>query len=67
MDFLSTLQRIVQNLGFRASVSDLLVVYGLALGRVASALSLTPFFGGQAVEIFRASFFVCLVFGDCAS
>ena len=49
MEFLGALQRIVQNLGYRGDVSDFIVVFGLALGRVASAISLTPFFGGQAV------------------
>src|SRR5215831_18224154 len=49
MELLGTLQRLVQNLGYHGNVSDLLVVFGLALGRVATALSLTPFFGGQAV------------------
>ena len=43
MEFLGALQRIVQNLGYRGDVSDFIVVFGLALGRVASAISLTPF------------------------
>jgi flagellar biosynthetic protein FliR len=49
MEFLGALQRIVQDLGYRGDVSNFIVVFGLALGRVASAISLTPFFGGQAV------------------
>jgi flagellar biosynthesis protein FliR len=49
MDLLDALQRIVQNLGYRGNVSDFLVVFGLALARVVSAISLTPFLGGQAV------------------
>ena len=32
------------------NVSDFLVVFGLALGRVGSAVSLAPFLGGQAVS-----------------
>jgi flagellar biosynthetic protein FliR len=49
MHFLDALQRMVQSLGYRGNVSDFMVLYGLALGRVATAISLAPFFGGQAV------------------
>lgn len=50
MDFFDALQRIVHNLGYRGDVADFVIVFGLALGRVTSAISLAPFFGGQAVS-----------------
>ena len=49
MGTLDALQRIVQTLGYHGNVSDFIVVFGLALGRVLTAISLAPFFGGQAV------------------
>ena len=49
MDLIGTLQRIVQNLGYRGNVADFMVIFGLALARVVSAISLAPFLGGQAV------------------
>jgi flagellar biosynthetic protein FliR len=50
MNFLDALQRIVQELGYKGNITDFLVVFGLALGRVGSAVSLAPFLGGQAVS-----------------
>ena len=49
MGYFEALQRAVHNLGYRGNVSDFILVFGLALGRVTSAISLAPFFGGQAV------------------
>jgi flagellar biosynthesis protein FliR len=49
MGFLDALQRIVHDLGYHGDVAGFIVVFGLALGRVATAISLAPFFGGQAV------------------
>jgi flagellar biosynthesis protein FliR len=49
MEFMDALQRVLQNLGYRENVSDFLAVFGLALGRVVTAVTLAPFLGGQAV------------------
>jgi flagellar biosynthetic protein FliR len=49
MDLIDALQRILQNLGYRENISHFLTVFGLALGRVVSAVNLAPFLGGQAV------------------
>jgi flagellar biosynthetic protein FliR len=49
MGLLDALQRIVHDLGYRGDVSDFIVVFGLALGRVATAISQAPFFGGETV------------------
>jgi flagellar biosynthesis protein FliR len=49
MDLIDALQRVLQSLGYRENVSDFLVVFGLALGRVLTAVTLAPFLGGQAV------------------
>jgi flagellar biosynthetic protein FliR len=49
MDFIDALQRVLQSLGYRENVSDFLAVFGLALARVLTAISLSPFLGGRAV------------------
>jgi flagellar biosynthetic protein FliR len=49
MGYFEALQQVVHSLGYRGNLSDFIVVFGLALGRVTSAISLAPFFGGQAV------------------
>ena len=49
MDLIDALQRMLQNLGFRENVTGLLTLFGLALARVLTAVTLSPFLGGQAV------------------
>lgn len=49
MGLIDALQQIVRNLGYGGNVSDFLVIFGLALARVSSAVSLAPFLGGRAV------------------
>src|SRR5262245_43408666 len=49
MGFLNALQHLVDTLGFRGNISEFLVVFGLALARIVSAITLAPFLGGQAV------------------
>jgi flagellar biosynthetic protein FliR len=49
MDLIEALQRVLQSLGYRENITDFLVVFGLALTRVLTAISLSPFLGGQAV------------------
>jgi flagellar biosynthesis protein FliR len=49
MGLLDALQRIVHDLGYRGDVTGFIIVFGLALGRVATAISQAPFFGGETV------------------
>ena len=46
---LDTLQRILANLGIHTEISTFLVLFGLVFARLATAISLSPFLGGQAV------------------
>jgi flagellar biosynthesis protein FliR len=48
MGLLGTLNGIVESLGFGSDVNSFLLLYGLALARIAMAVSLAPFLGGQA-------------------
>lgn len=49
MDLLAALQHVLGTLGFHRNISDFLVVFGLAFTRIITAISLTPFLGGQSV------------------
>jgi flagellar biosynthetic protein FliR len=49
MDLLAELQHLLGTLGFHVSIQAFLVLFGLALTRIATAVTLTPFLGGQAV------------------
>ncbi len=49
MGLLAALQHVLGTLGFHRNFSDFLVVFGLAFTRIVTAISLTPFLGGQAV------------------
>ena len=46
---LGTLQQILANLGIHTEISTFLVLFGLIFARLATAISLSPFLGGQAV------------------
>jgi len=46
---LDTLQRILANLGIHTEISTFLVLFGLVFARLATAISFSPFLGGQAV------------------
>jgi flagellar biosynthetic protein FliR len=50
MDLLGALKGIVGSLGYGADVNAFLAVFGLALARIATAVSLAPFLGGRAVS-----------------
>lgn len=50
MDLLQTTQRILAPLGFHGDINSFLIVFGLAVARLAAATTLVPFFGGQAVS-----------------
>jgi flagellar biosynthetic protein FliR len=50
MDLLGALKGIVESLGYGADVNAFVVVFGLALARIATAVSLAPFLGGRAVS-----------------
>jgi flagellar biosynthesis protein FliR len=47
---LVTLQRILANLGIHVEVNTFLVLFGLILARMGSAISLAPFLGGKSVS-----------------
>lgn len=49
MELLAALQHVLGTLGFHRNFPDFLVVFGLAFTRIVTAISLTPFLGGQAV------------------
>ena len=49
MDYIRMLQQALRGFGYAGSVNDFLAVFGLALTRVLTAVSLSPFLGGQAV------------------
>jgi flagellar biosynthetic protein FliR len=46
---LAALQRILANLGIHTEISTFFVLFGLVFARLATAISLTPFLGGQSV------------------
>ena len=50
MDLFGTLKGVIESLGYGRDVDAFLIVFGLALARISSALSLTPFLGGRAVS-----------------
>lgn len=50
MDLIPTAQRLLGQLGIHADLYSFLIVFGLAVARLATALSLAPFFGGQTVS-----------------
>jgi flagellar biosynthetic protein FliR len=49
MDYIRMLQQVLHGLGYRENVSDFLAIFGLALTRVLTAVTLSPFLGGRAV------------------
>jgi flagellar biosynthesis protein FliR len=49
MGLLDALQHVLSTLGVHRNVPDFLVVFGLAFTRIVTAISLTPFLGGQVV------------------
>jgi flagellar biosynthetic protein FliR len=46
---LEALNRLIHDLGFRGDATQFILLFGLALARVATAISMSPFLGGQAV------------------
>jgi flagellar biosynthetic protein FliR len=50
MALFGTLKGVIESLGYGADVDAFLVVYGLALARIAIALSMSPFLGGRTVS-----------------
>ncbi len=50
MNLIPTAQHLLSQLGIHADVNAFLIVFGLAVARLATALSLAPFFGGQTVS-----------------
>jgi flagellar biosynthetic protein FliR len=50
MELFATLRGIVGSLGYGTDISAFLVVFGLALARIATAVSLAPFLGGRALS-----------------
>jgi flagellar biosynthesis protein FliR len=50
MDLFGTLKGIIESLGLGSDVNAFLIVFGLALARIALAVSLSPFLGGSAVS-----------------
>jgi type III secretory pathway component EscT len=50
MGIFQALQRILNSLGFHTDLAAFLVVFGLALARIVTAISLTPFLGGKPVN-----------------
>lgn len=50
MDLLQTASRILAGAGVRVDLPVFLALFGLALARIATAVSLAPFFGGQSVS-----------------
>lgn len=49
MDLLDGLGRILSAAGFRGSLQDTLLLYGLVMARISVAIGLAPFLGGRAV------------------
>jgi len=49
MGILQALQRILNNLGFQTDVNMFFVLFALAVARIVTAVSLSPFLGGTAV------------------
>ena len=47
---LEALQRILTNLGFHLEINTFLVLFGLILARMATAITLAPFLGGKTVS-----------------
>ena len=50
MGIFDELQRMLSQLGYHVSISAFFAVFGLALARIATAISMAPFLGGQAVS-----------------
>src|SRR5215472_10651554 len=50
MDLFGTLKGVIESLGYGRDVDAFLVVFGLALARISSAISLTPFLGGRTLS-----------------
>jgi flagellar biosynthetic protein FliR len=50
MDLFGALKGVIESLGYGRDVNAFLIVFGLALARISSAISLTPFLGGRAVS-----------------
>jgi flagellar biosynthetic protein FliR len=50
MELFGTLKGVIESLGYGRDVDAFLIVFGLAVARIASALSLSPFLGGRAVS-----------------
>lgn len=50
MGLFGTLKGVIESLGYGADVDAFLVVFGLALARIAMAVSLSPFLGGGSVS-----------------
>lgn len=51
MDLLAGLERVLSSVGFRGDLHGSLLLYGLVLARLAAAISLSPFLGGQSVPM----------------
>src|ERR1700704_481631 len=49
MDLLHTAERILATAGVKVNLQMFLALFGLAMARVVTAISLAPFFGGQSV------------------
>jgi flagellar biosynthetic protein FliR len=50
MELLGTLKGVIESLGYGRDVDAFVIVFGLALARISSATSLSPFLGGKAVS-----------------
>jgi flagellar biosynthesis protein FliR len=50
MGLFGTLKGVIESLGYGSDVDAFLVMFGLALARIATAVSLTPFLGGRTVS-----------------
>jgi flagellar biosynthesis protein FliR len=50
MGLFGTLKGVIEGLGYGPDVDAFLVVFGLALARIAMAISLTPFLGGRSAS-----------------
>lgn len=49
MGLLDALGRVLHTLGMRGDITQFIVLFGLALARVGTAISMVPFLGGQSV------------------
>jgi flagellar biosynthetic protein FliR len=49
MEILDALRHVLATAGIQVNVSSFLIVFGLALARIGTAVSLAPFMGGQSV------------------